>query len=67
MDSEKNNWFSRLVSGTYSGVVAYAFFIIIAGLLYLSAVSTSFVNMEERIFFLPDRALTKILAFLLTA
>jgi len=66
MDSEKNNWFSRLVSGTYSGVVAYAFFIIIAGLLYLSAVSTSFVNMGERIFFLPDRALTKILAFLLT-
>lgn len=63
MDSKRNNRFSRLVSGTYKTVVSYIFFLIVLGLLFIAAFSTSFINSGEWIYFLPDSVWLNLLAF----
>ena len=63
MGREKNKLLSRLVEGTYKAVVSYIFFLIILGLLFIAAFSTSFINSGEKIYFLPDSVWPNLLAF----
>ena len=62
---KKGNFLQRSVPALYRAVVGYIFFLILAAILYMSAVSTSFASASEKIYYLPDSLWANLAVFAL--
>jgi len=63
MEKRKARFLSRFVPALYAAVIAYIFFLVLGALLYMAAVSTSFVSSGEKIYFLPDSLWANLAVF----
>lgn len=60
MKKTKSDSFAAFTMALYKNVVGYLFFVILAALIFMAAVSTSFIDKSEKIYFLPDSAIVNV-------